>query len=322
MTREGHAEGELLDTSSYVDVDGAELYAERVGPASAAAVYYLHGGPGYSSHSFRELMGDELQEWQVVYADMRGGGRSFSRDGRGSDLPTLAADVTAVQDAFGIARAVLLAHGFGALVAVEAALRTPERVSGLVLVNPWLSLPLLARRLLDAAEAVAHGGEAGGRVTDEQDDERGYEADEAALGSGAAMADAAFTLVNPKALFDALEFPTASARLHLEHVDAEALSGPQEEDASDAVWDLEILSRLDELDAAGVPVVILAGELDGTCYPEQVEAGLSRLPGALFGAVHGGHYPWLDDPETFTAVLRDALTRLAGPAAEVGPSPA
>jgi len=75
MSHEG--ESRFLDEIFNVELPDADLYVERVGPADAPAVYYLHGGPGYSSHSFRDLMGDELEAYQVVYADQRGGGRSY-----------------------------------------------------------------------------------------------------------------------------------------------------------------------------------------------------------------------------------------------------
>ncbi|MFA5595827.1 MAG: hypothetical protein WDA15_11140, partial [Trueperaceae bacterium] len=55
----------------------ADLYVERAGPDGAPVVYYLHGGPGYNSHSFRDLAGDDLERFQVIYADQRGGGRSY-----------------------------------------------------------------------------------------------------------------------------------------------------------------------------------------------------------------------------------------------------
>ncbi len=287
---------EFRDDGTYVVVDGAELYAEQVGPSTAPAVYYLHGGPGYSSHSFRELMADDLEDWLVVYADERGGGRSYAQAGTSGDLTTLAADVVAVMDTFELTSAALLGHGFGAMIAVQAALASPERVNGLVLVNPWLSLPLLAQRLLAAAETAS-----GIEVTSGSDLQDG---------AAAANADAAFSLQNPKALFDSLQFPSDSSRLRLEHVDSEALLGPQEEDETDAVWELEVLSRLPELAQLGTKVVVVAGEQDGTSYPEQVEAALARLPGALFSAVAGGHYPWLDDPETFTDVLRQSLAHV------------
>src|SRR5690606_5507311 len=124
-----------LDASGAAAYQGsrpASLYVERVGPVGAPTVYFLHGGPGYNAASFREIAGGELEELDVVYADQRGAGRSTGEGG--SDVALLAADVFAVMDALGIARATLLAHGFGALVALRAARTAPERVERLVLV--------------------------------------------------------------------------------------------------------------------------------------------------------------------------------------------
>src|SRR5690554_3885788 len=126
---------EWLDDTYNVSRTDADLYVERFGPADAPVVYYLHGGPGYSSHSFRDLAGDDLERFQVIYADQRGGGRSY---GAGStDLDVLASDVAGVMNALELPAATLLAHGFGALVAVQVALEHPQLVQGLVLVNPW-----------------------------------------------------------------------------------------------------------------------------------------------------------------------------------------
>lgn len=294
-----HSGSPRRDETLHVDAPGAELYAEVVGPADAPAVYYLHGGPGYSSHSFRELMGEELEDHLVVYADARGGGRSYAEAGTSGDLETLAGDVPRVLNAASIPDATLVGHGFGAMVAVATAALHPERVTALVLIGPWLSLPLLADRLLAAAQAAS------GLAHDQ-----GERADGA--GSGAATADAAFGLVNPKTLFDALQFPSPASRLVLEHVDAEALLGPQEEDESDAVWDLDVLPLLPALERSSLPIVIIAGVADGTSYPEQVEAALTLLPSAMVSLIEGGHYPWLDDPETFSAVLAAALGSPAG----------
>src|SRR5690606_6127835 len=190
----------LHDDSILVQRSDADLYVERVGPDDAPAVFYLHGGPGYSSHSFREIMGEDLERYLVFYADQRGGGRSY---GAGSADPSvLADDVRAVLDAVECEQASLLAHGFGALVAVEVARRWPERVERLVLVAPWFSMPILADDLLRAARRVLASGD--GAFADDPDDP-----DDPPVGDPSAKADEAFALVNPKVLFDALQFPQA-----------------------------------------------------------------------------------------------------------------
>ena len=47
----------------------------------------------------------------------------------------------------------LLAHGFGALIAAAAVKNAPERIERLVLVNPWVDMPELAKTVqLQAAQ--------------------------------------------------------------------------------------------------------------------------------------------------------------------------
>ena len=290
---------EWLDDTYNVSRTDADLYVERAGPEDAPVVYYLHGGPGYNSHSFRDLAGDDLEKYQVIYADQRGGGRSYGRGS--SDLKVLASDVAAVLNGLEVPRATLLAHGFGALVAVQVALDYPDLVRGSVLVNPWLSMPLLAQDLNRAAVRLASW----------EDDEDGRQpvGAEGVLGEPGQLVDEAFSLVNPKVLFDALQFPSPAARLRLEHSDAAGLLGPAEEDEPVGVWALDQLPRLAELEQ---PVVVLVGRQDGTAFPTQAEAALERLPGALVSIVETGHYPWIDDPEAFIPLLHQALAHVAG----------
>jgi len=280
-----------LDASGAAAYQGprpASLYVERVGPAGAPTVYYLHGGPGYNSASFREIAGGDLEDLDMIYADQRGAGRSTGEGG--SDVALLAADVLAVMDALDVRRAALLAHGFGALVAVRAARTSPERVTRLVLVNPWLSMPQLARDL----HAEATGGQGRGETPEGLEDPR-------------ALVDEAFGLVNPKVLFDAMQFPSPKSRLFLEHVDAVALSGDVPDEVDDAVWLAEGIHDLRQAVAAGVPVYLLSGRHDRTSYPGQAELVLEAAPGATFALLDAGHYPWIDD-EGFAETLKRALT--------------
>lgn len=284
----------FLDRPLNIERADADLYVEQVGPAGAAAVYYLHGGPGYSSFSFRDLIGDELEDLQVLYADQRGSGRSYSASP--FDLDLLADDVRAVLDALDIPRASLLTHGFGAQVGVRAARLWPARFERLVMVSPWLSMPMLARDLQRAA-ARSSGHD------DEGLPPEAALADAASLDPDA-LVDQAFAWLSAKALFDSMQFPDPSSRLRLEHSDATALFGPQEGPELEGVWGLDALA---ELDALTVPTVLLVGTRDATVYPGQAEAALERLPHALVSLLDAGHYPWIDDPDTFLPLLREAL---------------
>jgi proline iminopeptidase len=289
-----------VDDVYRVERPGADLYVEQAGPLDAPPVFFLHGGPGYHAHAFRELVGDELAAFRMIYADQRGGGRSYAD--QPFDLDVLADDVAAVLDAlaresgrFG-RRATLLAHGFGACVAVRAAVRHPVVTDRLVLVNPWFSMPMLARTLQRTAAQRSAQHEAALPPEGALADPDALDPEE--------LIDTAFGWVAPKRLFDQLQFPNPAVRLRLEHADAVALLGPTETTELERPWRLDVLS---DLGRVTVPTVVLVGTRDGTAFPDQAEAGLASLPDALSGFLDAGHYPWLDDPAGFVALLRDAL---------------
>ncbi|MGA5729998.1 alpha/beta fold hydrolase [Streptomyces seoulensis] len=59
-----------------------------------------------------------------------------------------------------------------------------------------------------------------------------------------------------------------------------------------------------------LPVLLLTGEFDLNSPPETVAAFADLFPDARLSIQPGaGHYPWLDDPERFTAVAADFLAR-------------
>jgi len=295
-----------IDAPITVRTERADLYLEQVGPQDAPVVLYLHGGPGYGSFSFRDLVGDDLTGYRMVYADQRGGGRSYA--GGPFGLDDLAGDVATLLSALRLERATLLAHGFGAQVAVRAARRHPDLVEGLVFVNPWFSMPLLARTLQRRAAHLSGAPDAALPSEAALADPDALDPDE--------IADRAFGMVDPKALFDALEFPSPASRMRLEHADAVAQYGPQSAAAPDAMWRLEVLS---ELDASLPRTVALFGTRDGTAFPDQAEAGLARLAHATTGLIEAGHYPWIDDPDAFLPLLVEALPAVAGRGPEVVP---
>ena len=284
----------FIDTAYRLETEGAELYLEVVGPPGAPPIFYLHSGPGYNSYSFRDLMGDELERYKLVYADQRGAGRSPADDSE-LDLDRLAADVVAVLDGLELGQTTLLAHGFGAMVALSLAKQYPKRVTRLILVNPWVDMSLLALAMQrEAARLSENEDEIAVEMTPEE------------------RVQQATSQVGAKRLFDAMEFPKAGSRLRLEHADAESFAGLTESVATDPddtrIWDLKV-------EPLGIdhPTVILIGKDDKTCYPDQAERILSAMPHALTSLLDAGHYPWLDDPEVFTSLLHEVMALDSAP---------
>ncbi|MCA9880689.1 MAG: alpha/beta hydrolase [Thermomicrobiales bacterium] len=76
--------------------------------------------------------------WEAVLADVRGHGASPLISGPGYPPAELAADAIVVLDAEGLPAARVVAFGWSALIALALAARFPDRVTGVVLVEPYL----------------------------------------------------------------------------------------------------------------------------------------------------------------------------------------
>ena len=140
----------MREEIGYVPVGEAELYVEDVGPVEGPALLVLHGGPGGNAYVLREGLQDYLEGFRVVYFDQRGSGRSLElpQDPRLFTVDALVEDTLLLAEALGVERFGLLAHGFGAVVALEVLRRFPQ-AEGAILLAPWVNFPWLAARLAE-----------------------------------------------------------------------------------------------------------------------------------------------------------------------------
>ena len=136
-------------TQRDVATNGTTIHVRSGG--SGPAVVLLHGY-GETGDMWIPLARDLMKDHQVIVPDLRGLGLSAKPAG-GFDKKTQAADVAGVMDALGAARADVVAHDIGNMVAFQFAARYPQRVRRLVLIDapvpgvgPWdeiLKNPLL-----------------------------------------------------------------------------------------------------------------------------------------------------------------------------------
>jgi proline iminopeptidase len=120
---------------SRIQVQGAGLYCREIGRGSPMIV--LHGGPDFDiSYLLPEL--DRLSDkFHLIYYDQRGRGRSADYvKPEDVTLESEMADLDEVREHFHLDKVVLLGHSWGTVLALEYALRHPERVSRLVLMDP------------------------------------------------------------------------------------------------------------------------------------------------------------------------------------------
>lgn len=120
---------------SRIPVQGAELYCREVGQGTPMIV--LHGGPDFDiTYLLPEL--DRLSDkFHLIYYDQRGRGRSAGHvKPEDVTLESEMDDLDKVREHFHLDKVDLLGHSWGTVLALEYALRHPERVSRLVLMDP------------------------------------------------------------------------------------------------------------------------------------------------------------------------------------------
>lgn len=115
--------------------NGITLHIERLGEKGSPVVM-LHGLFVGSMASFYFTAAPALAEsHRVLLYDLRGHGKS-ERAKTGYDVPTMTADLEAVVDALAEAERIsLVGHSYGAVIALQYALRHPEKIEKLVLVD-------------------------------------------------------------------------------------------------------------------------------------------------------------------------------------------
>jgi proline iminopeptidase len=277
------------------ELNGVELYFEDTGPRDAPAIIYLHGGPGYNSYSFQDIVGESLSRYRVVYLDQRGCGRSGALPVDDLSVYTVDAmvdDLEAVRDFLGLERFTPLGHGFGAVIGLEYARRFPQRVAMVIAVNPWVHFPELSRTLLEEAA----------RLTDTPLTNIPADSE--------SRVEKAFSMLNSRDLLTALHFPNPQSRLRLEFSDSESglLAGGEVQEGLvlNGLWDLEYPMYFA---AISRPIAVIAGTSDATSYPGQTD-WLVDLASADIAEIDGaGHYPWLDDLDGFALALETFLPK-------------
>jgi pimeloyl-ACP methyl ester carboxylesterase len=105
------------------------------GHPDALPVLFLHSLAGNGGQWTLQL--DHLRRHRrAVALDLRGHGESDPADDGAYSIRAFASDVAAVADQIELRRFILAGHSLGSAVAIEYAGRHPERVAGLLLVDP------------------------------------------------------------------------------------------------------------------------------------------------------------------------------------------
>jgi len=258
-------------------IDG--LYWEEHGPADGAPLI-LSAGLGGSGNYWTPNLTALAQHYRVILYDHRGTGRSDRTLPATVSVDDLARDILALMDGLGLDRAHLVGHAAGGVAGLALALKAPERLASLVVVNGWASLDPHFARCFDARLAILRGG--------------GPEA---------------YLRAQPIFLFPARWISEHDAALDAETAHQLA-AFPGAETMEKRIAALCGFDVADRLGAIAAPVLALAAEDDMLVPASCSEALADGLPYATLATMAwGGHAVNLTDRQGFEAIVLDFLAR-------------
>jgi pimeloyl-ACP methyl ester carboxylesterase len=279
-----------MPTELEISVTGGALHAWCQG--SGPPVVVLHGGPGLSEYT-QALVG-ELDDAFTVYRYQQRGLAPSTTSGP-FDIETHVADAVAVLDGIGLERAYIVGHSWGGHLAMHLAARHPDRLLGLVSVDPLGAIP-------DGGEADME------RIMTERISPEGLskalELDRRAMAGEGTPDDALESLA---ILWPSYFSPHAAAP---PMPDIE-LSIPCYAGTFDSIHEQFALGTLQTLlPGLEVPSFFLLGA-DSPIPPEHGIASAALIPGARYEVLDEcGHFIWLESPGSVRRAL-DAVATMA-----------
>ena len=279
-------------------VSGAELYYRDIG--RGAPILAIHGGPDFDHQYLLPDLDRFAGSYRLLYYAQRGRGASLGNV-RPEDvsLASEIEDLDALRAHLGLASVALLGHSWGGVLAMEYAIRHPERTSHLILMSTspasgddyaFLREERLRIAPHDVERLVALSATPEYRAGDVEADLAYY------------RVHFASTLRDPKLR----ERLVRSLRKNF--TPAGILAAREiEERLMQETWRASAYDLFPQLARLHVPTLVLYGERD--LVPVECARRIAEaIPGARFVRLGGvGHFCYLEAPDAVRAIVAEFL---------------
>jgi proline iminopeptidase len=289
-----------LVREGYAPVPGGRLYWREVG--TGPSVIVVHGGPDFNHNYLLPELDLLAAAFRLIYYDQRG--RGLSSPGFAAESVSLESevdDLDTIRRCFGLDRAVLLGHSFGAIIAMEYAIRHPVRVAQLILMNPAPASHADVMLFHDRRRATESAALATMKAIAETPE---YLAGDIAAEADYYRAHFANALRRP----DQVEGVVRRLRAHF--TPADIVKARAIEDRLNAqTWELPDYSAIDRLRGLGIPTLVIHGENDFAPVECATHIADTVAGSQLVIVPECGHFAYLECP----AQAHDALVAFARP---------
>lgn len=269
--------------------DGVDLYVNVKGEGTPCL--YLHGGPGSGSYWLEKFAGDSLENhFQMIYLDQRGVGRSSSPADGNFSMERMVKDFEEVREALGITSWITLGHSFGGLLQMGYALRHPEAVEAMVMINSSLAMGLNYKTSWCPKACELMG------ITD-----RAYFEDESIPLH--IRWDSLITALNSRDLMWKMVF---SSREDMDLMNSSYGEFPSwNEDFSKVAMKMDDYAADFTKDAAklNMPVLFIYGTRDWIIGPEHYK--MAGFPEIMLRSIDAGHMPFFGDKADIMTAIDD-----------------
>ena len=271
-------------------INGTTLWYTVEGAPGGPVCLVLHGGLGIDSTLYRATFTPLAEHVRLLYVDQRGNGRSARPAPETITIEQLADDAAALVRHLGHDSVAVLGHSYGGFVAQELALRHPDVVAALVLVDTTPG-QLGATEEPGADQGPPPPPELQAAMANVPETNEGMRA---------TMPDFFRWYLHRRDVNDVL--PALEATV----VDVATMA--------QGFVALSAWSSFDRLHTISAPALVVAGRHDlFTSWPQSRRIA-ERVPGAeLVIFEESGHMPWLDEPDRFFQVVSDWLTAERAP---------
>jgi len=116
------------------EINGTNLYFKILG--SAEPILIIHGGPGLSHDYFLPALESLGNKHRLIFYDQRASGKSdLNINPESVTLDSFIKDMDELRIAFGIKKITLMAHSWGGILAMKYAVKYPDHIKSLILIN-------------------------------------------------------------------------------------------------------------------------------------------------------------------------------------------
>jgi aminoacrylate hydrolase len=254
----------------------AGLYWEERGPADGPPVI-LSPGLGGSAAYWAPNLAALAERHRVILYDHRGTGRSDRALPPELDVDDMADDLLALLDGLGVERASLIGHAAGGVIGLAIALRRPEVLASLVIINGFAAPDMhFLRCMATRLDLLEHSGVL------------------------------AFVRAQPLFLY-----PARWISEHIERVEAEEAGHVAHfQGTANVAARIGALATFDIADRLGeisTPTLLIAAE-DDMLVPDLCSEQLERgLPHARLVRMRGGHACNITEPDIFNRHVLEFL---------------